>query len=99
MYVQTQRECIRKAYIKVNDQGNEVIEMANIKTWESEEIGCIIKVDYDLCQGSGECIEVCPTEVYELVDEKATAPNIDECIECCACVEACPYDAIKHSSC
>ena len=35
---------------------------------------------------------MCPTEVYELVDGKSTAPNIDECIECCACVEACLAD-------
>jgi NAD-dependent dihydropyrimidine dehydrogenase PreA subunit len=26
-------------------------------------------------------------------------PNIDECIECCACVEACPTGALKHSTC
>jgi NAD-dependent dihydropyrimidine dehydrogenase PreA subunit len=25
--------------------------------------------------------------------------NIDECIECCACVENCPEGAIEHSSC
>jgi len=73
--------------------------MADIKTWESEEVGCTISVDYDLCNGDAECVEVCPTEVYELVDGKSTAPNIDECIECCACVEACPTDAIEHSSC
>jgi NAD-dependent dihydropyrimidine dehydrogenase PreA subunit len=73
--------------------------MTNIKTWESEDIGCTIKVDYDLCDGSGDCVEVCPTAVYELVDNKSTAPEIDECIECCACVEACPQNAIEHSSC
>jgi NAD-dependent dihydropyrimidine dehydrogenase PreA subunit len=73
--------------------------MADIKTYESEEVGCTIKIDHDLCTGDNECVEVCPTEVYELVDGKSTAPNIDECIECCACVEACPTDAIEHSSC
>ncbi|WP_096205964.1 4Fe-4S binding protein [Candidatus Methanoperedens nitratireducens] len=25
--------------------------------------------------------------------------RIDDCIECCACVDACPTKAIKHSSC
>ncbi len=80
-------------------ESKEVTKMANIKTWESEDVGCTIKIDYDLCTGCGECVEVCPTEVYEMVDEKSTAPNIDECIECCACIEACPNDAIEHSSC
>lgn len=71
----------------------------NIKTWESEEIGCTIKIDYDLCDGSGDCVDACPTSVYELVEGKSVASNIDECIECCACVDACPHDAIEHTSC
>jgi NAD-dependent dihydropyrimidine dehydrogenase PreA subunit len=80
-------------------EGKEVLIMADIKTWESEEIGCSISIDHELCNGDGECVEVCPTEVYEIVDGKSTAANIDECIECCACVEACPTDAIEHSTC
>jgi NAD-dependent dihydropyrimidine dehydrogenase PreA subunit len=73
--------------------------MAKVKTYESETLGITIKVNYDLCTGAAECVEVCPTDVYELVDEKATAPNIEECTECCLCVDACPEKAIKHSSC
>ena len=30
---------------------------------------------------------------------EAVAKNVGECIECCACVAACPKDAIEHSSC
>jgi len=44
-------------------------------------------------------VDVCPAEVYELVDGKSTAPRVADCIECCACVEACPEGAIEHSSC
>lgn len=73
--------------------------MANIKMWESEELDCTIKVDYDLCDGTGDCVEACPTDVYEIVNGKAAAPHIDECIECCACVDVCPNNAIVHSSC
>ncbi len=58
-----------------------------------------IRIDYDKCDGCGDCVEICPTEVYELVEGKATAPNIAECIECCACVEACPKGAIEHDAC
>ena len=65
-----------------------------IKTWKSEELGVTIDIDHDICEGYGECVSVCPGEVYELVDGKATAPNIDECVECCACVDACPVNAI-----
>jgi NAD-dependent dihydropyrimidine dehydrogenase PreA subunit len=70
-----------------------------VKNYESESLGLTIEIDHDKCTGAGECVEVCPTEVYELVDNKSTAPNIDECVECCACVEACPAQAISHSSC
>jgi NAD-dependent dihydropyrimidine dehydrogenase PreA subunit len=70
-----------------------------VKTFESEELGVKIEIDYDKCTGSGECVDVCPADVYELVDGKATAPNINECTECCSCVENCPTDAITHSSC
>ncbi len=70
-----------------------------VKVWKSEKLDLTIEVDYDKCKGYAECVDVCPTNVYELVDGKATAPMIDECIECCSCVEVCPAAAIKHSSC
>jgi ferredoxin len=58
-----------------------------------------ITVDKDKCVGCGECVDVCPSEVYELIDEKSEPVNADECVECCACVEACPEEAITHDSC
>ncbi len=68
-----------------------------IKEFEEGEIK--IKIDYDKCNGSGECVTACPVEIFELKDEKAIAKNVGECIECCACVNACPTEAIEHSSC
>ena len=68
-----------------------------IKKYESGDI--TIEIDEDLCRAAGECINVCPADVFEIVNDKATAPNVDECIECCLCVDACPVGAIKHSSC
>jgi len=75
--------------------------MADERTWESDELGITITVDYDLCKGHGKCLEECPSDpvVYELQDGKAVAVAIDECIECCACVDACPEGAVSHSSC
>lgn len=58
-----------------------------------------IKIDYKRCKGSGECVKACPVNIYEIVDGKAVARNVEECIECCACVNACPNNAIEHSSC
>lgn len=73
--------------------------MSNVKVWKSESLGITIEIDYDKCTGVGECVRVCPVGVYEIVNGKSTAPNIDQCIQCCACVAACPNNAIRHSSC
>lgn len=67
-----------------------------VKTYKAE---ATIKIDHDTCTGAGEYADICPVEVFELVDGKSTAPNVEECVECCACVESCPNDAIEHSSC
>ncbi len=73
--------------------------MADMRKWESKKIGVTIEVDYDKCTGIGQCVAVCPSSVYEIVNGKTTCPNIDDCIQCCACQEACPVGAIKHHSC
>jgi len=66
---------------------------------EFEEGDIKITIDYDKCTGVGECVTACPVEILEVVDGKALAKNIGECIECCASVSSCPNDAIEHSSC
>ena len=67
------------------------------KKWESDIV--TITVDYDKCEGHGDCEDSCPGEVYELIDGKAVAVNIDDCVQCCSCVEVCPESAIEHSAC
>lgn len=69
------------------------------KTYESQTKGVKIDVDEEACKGLNECVEVCPTNVFDLVEGKAVAARIDECIECCQCVDVCPEGAIKHSAC
>lgn len=73
--------------------------MSDIRKWKSKEQGVVIEVDYEKCKGIGECAIVCPSSVYEVVNGKTTAPNIDDCVQCCACQAACPTGAIKHHSC
>lgn len=46
------------------------------------------------CVGCGECIDVCPVNVYELQDGKSVPVNEEECVGCESCVEVCENSAI-----
>ncbi len=54
-----------------------------------------VTVDTEKCVGCGECVDVCPVEVYELQDGKSNPVNADECLGCESCVEVCSSDAIE----
>jgi NAD-dependent dihydropyrimidine dehydrogenase PreA subunit len=51
-------------------------------------------IDEDLCTGCGECVDICPNEVLELSDEKASVIDEEECVGCESCVEVCEQGAI-----
>ena len=52
------------------------------------------EVDKEKCAGCGECVEVCPVDVYELQDGKSVVVNEEECLGCESCLEVCEEDAI-----
>jgi NAD-dependent dihydropyrimidine dehydrogenase PreA subunit len=54
----------------------------------------LVQVDRDKCEGCGECAEVCPASVLEMVDGKAEVANPDECLGCESCVSVCPTGAV-----
>ena len=58
-------------------------------------MGYNVTVDKEKCDGDGECVDVCPVDVFELgSDGKAEPVNADECIGCESCIEVCPTGAI-----
>ena len=67
------------------------------KVYRSGDV--VIKISHDRCNSSGECVEACPVDIIEIEDSKARIIDVSRCIECCACYNACPNDAIWHSSC
>jgi len=54
-----------------------------------------VKVDEEKCDGCGSCVDVCPVEVLEIVEEKSKVKNEDECLACRACEVQCPNTAIE----
>ncbi len=54
-----------------------------------------VTVDNDKCVGCGECVDICPVEVYELQDEKSVPVNAEECVGCESCIEVCEQEAIS----
>lgn len=48
----------------------------------------------DKCSGCGECVEICPVNVFELVDGKSSPINAEECLGCESCVEVCKAEAV-----
>jgi len=52
------------------------------------------EVDDEKCVGCGNCVEVCPVNVYELQDGKLVVVNAGDCLGCESCVEVCGEEAI-----
>ena len=52
------------------------------------------KVDLDKCTGCETCVDVCPSEVFEMEDYKSKVARPDDCTDCETCVEECPEEAI-----
>jgi NAD-dependent dihydropyrimidine dehydrogenase PreA subunit len=70
--------------------------MTNIQKWDDNENW--VEIDLDRCMGTEECVNVCPSAVYSLIDGKVTAENIGGCIQCQACQNSCPNDALLNHS-
>ncbi len=51
-------------------------------------------IDTEECIGCGICVDSCPQDVLEVVDDTVEAVNDDACIACGDCVEECPMGAI-----
>lgn len=50
----------------------------------------------DDCIACGICVDVCPCDVLEIIDDSSTVTNEDACIACAQCEEECPVGAITE---
>ena len=60
-----------------------------------------ITVDWNKCSGAGMCAQVCPMSVWDLEktpeydnEDKGHPNRPEDCIQCMACVNTCPTQAI-----
>jgi len=53
------------------------------------------EIDYCRCNFCKVCVEVCPYEVFEIIENKVIVKNKESCIECGECIRNCDYKAIK----
>ena len=56
----------------------------------------IDRIDPELCNGCGLCVNICPTDVLRMdkKSEKAVITYPDDCMLCEFCVADCPTNAI-----
>jgi len=59
--------------------------LRDVATVELKEAACI---------GCGRCKEVCPHQVFRLMEQTAHIVDRDACMECSACQRNCPVAAI-----
>lgn len=54
-------------------------------------------VNMETCTGDGLCVDVCPENALEMVDEKAATveDRADHCIVCGQCVAVCPSESLR----
>jgi len=51
-------------------------------------------INDDRCIGCEACIDVCPTEVLDLIDHKVRVSRFSDCVQCEQCATSCPTMAL-----
>jgi len=59
----------------------------------------IERIDAELCDGCGICVDSCPMDVIRMDDKgkKAVIKYPDDCMVCCYCERECPTGAVYVS--
>jgi len=52
-------------------------------------------VKRETCHGCGNCVEICPSEVYAMEEGRSRPIHPEGCVECWACVTQCETESIR----
>lgn len=58
----------------------------------------MLKVDKEKCNGDYLCVSVCPVGAPKEDEAGKIAIAVDLCMECCACLNICPQEAIYEET-
>ena len=81
-----------------DDNSSSVSELDNVDDGDTGRQlgqGAVVRIDYDLCEATGVCAEVCPEDVLEHVNGNTRVIAPQKCTECWLCVENCVSGAIE----
>ncbi len=57
----------------------------------------VITIDESKCTVCGECVNICPVEIYKQEGNRIVVGNTEECSNCQSCTSVCEPQAITVS--
>lgn len=54
----------------------------------------VITIDEAKCTNCGECVKICPSEVYKFENARVVVGNSSDCSNCQSCTSVCEPQAI-----
>ncbi len=57
----------------------------------------VLTIDQGKCKVCGECVSICPVEIYTQEGDHIVVGNTDECSNCQSCTSVCESQAITIS--
>jgi len=57
----------------------------------------VIVIDEEKCQACGECVNICPSEIFKQEQDRVVVGNSSDCSGCQSCVSVCENQAITLS--
>ena len=82
-----------------DDNDDSTFELERIQTQDTAgnqyKAEAFVRIDYDACDATAVCAEICPEDVFEVNGDHTSIVNPKACTECWLCVENCTSGAIE----